>query len=464
MLPSTINKSGVWSPRTVADWLQRTPGTSNATGARYGYFGPGSGMISKDITTTPPADAFIASDFFVNTFGAKVWDSLNSQTRFFNLMRKVAWGPTTGYRIRSGRNLSTQPVTEVAALPDIDSPDLQTVYIQPKFIVTAMGVSALAQFLGTLEGGIGDALAVAQETAMIDHTKRLNQMILASGSQRVVAGGGSPDTVVEGSWVNVGDVYNGTTVSGDVTVTAVSGNSVTYTGSNLTTDEIIFIKSRGGFSSIDDIVDVTGRTVNGVSLSASQANGYGSLTVANRDTDTWSASNVYGNSGTIRHLTTGHLDQAIDGVRRRGGEPDLIVTGIEQITRLGTILQANQHFIGEGTFQVKQGGEGTLVGYPTGFQVATYKGIPLFHDFDVATSYGLAADNDSKRGGNAYVLDTRFLEIPVLFTTQYMESKDYLQNNMLGIKAIYLTAAEFRALDFTKQAKIVDLSDGVNLT
>lgn len=459
---STLNKGAqVWSPKTVSDWIQRTPG---GTGARssYGYFGPG--MLSKDITSTSPAGAFVASDFFVNTFGAKVWDSLNSQTRFFNLMRKVAWGPTTGYRIRSGRNTSTQPVTEIAPLPDIGKPTLQTVYIQPKFIVSAMGVSALAQFLGTLEGGIGDALAVDQETTMIDHTKKLNQMLLASGSQRVVAGGASPDTVIEGGWVTVGDVYNGTTVSGDVTVTAVSGNNVTYSGNSLTTDEIIYIKSRGGFTSIDDIIDQTGRTVNGVALGASAANGYGSLTVANRDPNTWSASQVYGNSGTLRHLATGHLDQAIDGVRRAGGEPDLIVTGVEQITRLGTILQANQHFMGEGTFQVKMGGEGTLVGYPTGFQVATYKGIPLFHDFDVATSYGLAADSDSKDGGNVYVLDTRFLEIPVLFTTQYMESRDYLQNNMLGIKAIYLTAAEFRALDFVKQAKIVDLSDGTSLT
>ena len=462
-ISSTLNKSTVWSPKTVADWLQRVPGGSGVREMRYGYFGPGSGLLAKDITSSPPADAMIASDFFVNTFGAKVWDSLNSQTRFFNLMRKVAWGPTTGYRIRSGRNASTQPVTEVAALPDIDSPDLQTLYIQPKFMVTAMGVSALAQFLGTLEGGIGDALAVAQETAMIDHTKKLNQMLLAAAAQRVVTGGGTPDTVVNNGWVNIGDVYNGTTVSGDVTVTAIgASNAISYSGNALTTNEIIYIKSRGGFASIDDIIEVTGRTINGVSVTS--APNYGSLTASGRTTDNWNAGNVFDNSGTLRHFSTGLLDQSIDKVRRAGGEPDLIVTGIEQITRLGTILQANQHFIGEGTFQVKMGGEGTLVGYPTGFQVSTYKGIPLFPDFDIATSWQLAANGNAVRGGNCYVLDTRFLEVPVLFTTQYMESRDYLQNNMLGIKAIYLTAAEFRALDFRKQAKIMDLSDGTNLT
>ena len=461
---STINKGVVWTPKTLSDWLTRVPGGVSPREARYGYFGPSSGLIQKDITAA--GDAFMSTDFFVNTFGAKVWDSLNSQTRFFNLLRKVAWGPTTGYRIRSGRNMSTQPVSETGALPTVDSPDLQTVYIQPKFIVTSLGVTALAQFLGTLEGGIGDALAVAQETAMIDHTKRLNQMLLAAGSQRVVAGGGTPDTIIDANWVNVGDVLNGTTVAGDVTITGVTPatNVITYGGNALATDEIIFIASRAGFASIDDIVEKTGRTINGVALSVAQAPNYGSLVMANRDADEWNASQVYDNSGVLRHLTTGLLDQAIDGSRRKGGEPDLIVTGVEQVTRLGTILQANQHFIGEGTFQVKLGGEGTLKGYPTGFQVATYKGIPVFHDFDAPTSVQLAANGDAKRGANAYVLDTRFLEIPVLFTTQYMESRDYLQNNMLGVKAIYLTGGDLRCLDFVKQAKVCDLSDGVNLT
>lgn len=467
-LLSKIDKGQVFTPRSLADWLQRVPGGQTPRELKYGYFGPGSGLLQKDITTSPPADAFIATDFFTNTFGAKVWDSLNSQTRFFNLIRKVAWGPTTGYRIRSGRNTSTQPVSEVAALPDIDSPDLQTVYIQPKFIVTSMGVSALAQFLGTLEGGIGDALAVAQETAMIDHTKKLNVMLMANSDQRVVAGGGSPDTVINGEWMNVGDVYcalGDATPAEDITVTAISGNSVSYSGNALATDDVLYCRSRAGFASIDDIVNQTNLVINGSTATVSEAAGYGSLTIADRDALAWNAGNVFSQGASaLRHLSTTHLDQAIDRVRENGGEPDLIVTGIEQVTRLGTILQANQHFVGEGTFQVKLGGEGTLKGYPTGFQVATYKGIPVFHDWDCSKEYQQAANGDAERGSDVYVLDTRFLEIPVLFTTQYMESRDYLQNNMLGIKAIYLTAADFRCLDFRKQAKIVDLSDGINLT
>jgi len=461
---STINKAATYQPATIADWLQRTPGGTNVS---YGYFGPNSSVLSKDITAA--GSPTIGSDFFVNTYGQKVWDSLNSQTRLFNLIRKVAWGNTTGYRIRSGRNTSTTAVSETGALPTIAKPTLEKVHVQPVFIVTSMGVSALAQFLGTLEGGIGDALAVAQETAMIDHIKRINQMLTASSVQRVVAGAASASasTVIDATWLTEGDVVRELGQSTDLTV-SVGGTStsVTFTGGSTTTDRLIRVVSRAGLQSIDDVVDRTARVLDpAVTATNAEAAGYGNLTIASRDLGSWSAGQVFEQgAGLLRHMSTGLIDKAIDEVRRNAGEPDLIATGIEQVTRLGTILQANQHFIGEGTFQVKQGGEGTLLGYPTGFQVATYKGIPLFHDFDMATSWQASGNGDAKRGANMYVLDTRFLELPVLFTTQYLESRDYLQNNMLGIKAIFLTSLQLRCYDFVKQAKIVDLSDGTNLT
>ena len=162
-------------------------------------------------------------------------------------------------------------------------------------------------------------------------------------------------------------------------------------------------------------------------------------------------------------MTTGHLDRVIQQIRTNGFQPDLLLTGNEQEVRLGTILQANQHFIGEGKFQVKQSGEATLPGYQTGFEVSTYKKIPLFTDADMTPVWQLAANGDEKRGGDVYVMDTRYIEMPVLFTTQYMESRDYIHNNMLGIKAIFLTASNLRALNFRAQGRITDLSDGVNL-
>ena len=67
-------------PKTINDWLSVTSGGQRSV--QYGYFGPGH-LLRKDISNA--GDTFVGDDFFTNTFGAKVWDSLNSQTRMFNL-------------------------------------------------------------------------------------------------------------------------------------------------------------------------------------------------------------------------------------------------------------------------------------------------------------------------------------------------------------------------------------------
>ena len=461
-----MNKAISFQPRTLSDWLATTQGSQRT--AQYGYFGPGA-MLRKDITTA--GDTTISTDFFTNTFGAKVWDSLNSQTRAFNLIRKVAWGNTTGWRIRSGRNTSTQGVGETAALPTIDTPDLQTVQVQPAFIVTSLGVSALAQFLATLEGGLGDALAVAQESAEVDHLKTVNQMLLAPSFHRLAVDDSATTGTLGtggGAYVFIGDELNHSadeTEANRLVVTAVVGDLITYTitGGSPVVDEILFSHTRGGIWSLHDIIQQDAQTINGTVLTNGPR--YGNLAYGGRAAANWNAAgNINGNAGTLRHLSTSNIDQVIQNIRQNGFQPDLLMTGVEQEVRLGTILQANQHFIGESTFQVKQGGEATLPGYETGFEVATYKKIPLFTDTDAPPVWQLAADGDALRGTDVLVLDTRYIELPVLFTTQYMESRDYIHNNMLGIKAIFLTAMNTRCLNFRAQGRVTDLSDGINLT
>lgn len=467
-----LNKAVGFQPKTLADWLAVT--AQGQRTAQYGYFGPGS-LLRKDITTA--GDTTISTDFFINTFGAKVWDSLNSQGRAFNLLRKTAWGNTTGWRIRSGRNASTQGVGETAALPTIDTPDLQTVQVQPAFIVSSMGVSALAQFLATLEGGIGDALAVSQEATEVDHNKVINQMLTAPGALRMAVDGGLVAGTLTGTLVTGGGsrVFIGDTFhhSGDetdanfATVATIAGDVVTFTmvgADDVAADELFFTRARGGIWSIGDVIEEDARNINAVGALTNGVE-YGSLAYGGRAAAGWNAAgNINANAGVLRHLSTAHLDRVVQAIRQNGFQPDLFITGVEQEVRLGTILQANQHFMGEGKFQVKQGGEATLPGYETGFEVSTYKKIPLFTDVDTAPVWQTAGNGDAIRGTDVFVLDTRYLEMPVLFTTQYIESRDYIHNNMLGIKAIFLTALNLRCLNFRAQGKVTDLTDGVNIT
>ena len=116
---------------------------------------------------------------FTSTYGKIVWDALNNQTKFWNVLEKVPFGPTVGWRLRTDRGSGrSRPVTEVGPIPTIDSSNYEVVSSKPRIIVTDFGVSLLAQYLGGIEGGMGDVLAQEQKAAAKDHVKELNQELL----------------------------------------------------------------------------------------------------------------------------------------------------------------------------------------------------------------------------------------------------------------------------------------------
>ena len=82
-----ISKGFGFQPRTLNDFISAIQG--GTTSRQYGSFDAGT-ILKKDITAT--GAPFAAGDFFTNTFGAKVWDSLNSQTRSFNIFPKDGMG------------------------------------------------------------------------------------------------------------------------------------------------------------------------------------------------------------------------------------------------------------------------------------------------------------------------------------------------------------------------------------
>ena len=58
-----------------------------------------------------------ATGIFNTTYGRKVWQALNNQTRFFNAIPRVVWGNTAGWRVRTDRGSSrSRPVTETGSL------------------------------------------------------------------------------------------------------------------------------------------------------------------------------------------------------------------------------------------------------------------------------------------------------------------------------------------------------------
>ena len=392
-----------------------------------------------------------ATGIFNTTYGRKVWQSLNNQTRFFNAIPRTVWGNTAGWRVRTDRGSGrSRPVTETGSLPTVDVSDIQTVSSLPRIISTTFGASVKSVFTAQLEGGVGDVLALENENAQLDHIKEINEELLAGSGYLTSAGATTSFTVPAAiaKHFKVGDAVGQYDVSATAhdrqsgsVVSAVNTSTGVVTGATGTTfadGDIAYIYSRAGLTSIDDIVSVDGATVGG---QTTRSRAY-DLTIGGRTAGTWdAAASVQMNSGTGRALSLTLLDTAIQKIRENGGEPKLILLGHDQYFNLERLLNSNQRYMGQEEYQVGIGSERTYPGTRTGLVLATYQGIPILPDADVPKS---VATNDAVLGSNIYVLDTDYLEIAVAQPTQYVENRDYFAANALVVRGLLYTMAEMR--------------------
>jgi len=407
-----------------------------------------------------------ATGIFNTTYGRKVWQALNNQTRFFNAIPRTVWGNTAGWRVRTDRGSGrSRPVTETGSLPTIDISNIETVSSLPRVISTTFGASVKSVFTAQLEGGVGDVLALENENAQLDHVKEINEELLAGSAYLVSAGAATTFTVPAaiakhfkvGDAVGMNNVGTGFDRTSGSVVSAVNTSTGVVTvasGTAYADGDVAFIYSRAGLTSIDDIVAEDGAVIGGASGGAN-VRAY-DLTQAGRTAGGWNAGGyVSHNSGVGRDLSLTLIDTAIQKIRENGGEPKLILLGHDQYFKLERLLNSNQRYMGQEEYQVGVGSERTFPGTRTGLVLATYQGIPILPDADVPKSVSTA---DAVLGSNVYVLDTDYLEIAVAQPTQYVENRDYFAANALVVRGLLYTMAEMRCKNIFVQAKIADLN------
>ena len=444
-------------------------------GLNQSVFGPEYLSKAFNAANTGTADAIYtttsADNVFTSTFGRKVWQSLNYQTRFFNAIPRTVFGNTVGWRVRTDRGTQrSRPITETGSLPDIDVSNLETISSLPKIISTSFGASVKAMYTAQLEGGVGDVLALENENAQLDHIKELNQELLLPNSVgNISVGSGATDAnVTSGSDLRIGDtvmlVDGGSSTANSVAISAISSNDIT-TGAALSGTpaalsgsavvDNLSVQTRAGLTSIDDIVAINNDATVGNAGVKRFAGAY-DLTTANRTSGTFgAAATVKGNSGVGRDLSLNLLDDCIQSIRTNGGEPKLILMGHDQYFKLERLLNSQQRYMGQEEYQVGVGSEKTFPGTRTGLVLATYQGIPILPDADTTKSESTAG---AKLGSNVYVLDTDYLEIAVAQPTQYIENRDYFAADALVVRGLLYTMAEFRSYRFDVQGAILDLN------
>jgi hypothetical protein len=406
-----------------------------------------------------------ATGIFNTTYGRKVWQALNNQTRFFNAIPRVVWGNTAGWRVRTDRGSSrSRPVTETGSLPTVDVSNIETISSLPRIVSTTFGASVKSVFTAQLEGGVGDVLALENENAQLDHIKEMNEELLAGSAYLTSAGSATSFTVPAAIAKNfkIGDAVaqydvsatghdrtSGSTISA---VNTSTGAVTVASGTTFADGDVAYIYNRAGLTSIDDIVSEDGAAVGG---GEARTRAY-DLTLAGRSSGNWNAgASVSYNSGTGRALSLNLLDTAIQKIRENGGEPKLILLGHDQYFNLERLLNSNQRYLGQEEYQVGVGSERTFPGTRTGLVLATYQGIPIIPDADTPKSVSSA---DAVLGSNVYVLDTDYLEIAVAQPTQYVENRDYFAANALVVRGLLYTMAEMRCNNIFVQSKIADLN------
>ena len=406
-----------------------------------------------------------ATGIFNTTYGRKVWQALNNQTRFFNAIPRVVWGNTAGWRVRTDRGSGrSRPVTETGSIPTVDISNIESVSSLPRIVSTTFGASVKSVFTAQLEGGVGDVLALENENAQLDHIKEINEELNAGSAYLTSAGSATSFTVPAAIAKNfkVGDAvaqfdtsasgHDRTSGSVISAVNTSSGAITVASGTTFADGDVAYVFSRAGLTSIDDIISEDGAAVGG---GEARTRAY-DLTLNDRSSGNWNAgASVSYNSGTGRALSLNLLDTAIQKIRENGGEPKLILLGHDQYFNLERLLNSNQRYLGQEEYQVGVGSERTFPGTRTGLVLATYQGIPIIPDADTPKSVSSA---DAVLGSNVYVLDTDYLEIAVAQPTQYVENRDYFAANALVVRGLLYTMAEMRCNNIFVQAKIADLN------
>jgi len=407
----------------------------------------------------------VSSSTFAQTYGRKIWDALNNRTVFYNAIKKVPWGPTAGWVLRTDRGSGRmRPVTETGSLPTIDVSNYVGVYSLPKIVAADFGVPIKSIVVNTLEGGMGDVLAAEMQATERDFVKGINQMLLA-GSQYLCSGGSTTTAVLPSGIAphyKIGDSLSGwdsteIDASDTMIVSGTTATTVTYgTASTGHADgDGIGVKSRAGFTSIDDIIGEDGASPGGVTWTSGSSVVY-NVDAGSRTAGSYgAAASVDYNSGVSRDLALNLIDTGIQKIRENGGEPKLMVMGWDQYFNLERLLNAHQRYMGQEMYQVGVGDERTLEGTRTGLILSTYMGIPILPDADTPKSVDTG---DTVLGTNVYLLDTDYLEIAIAMPTQYIENRDYFAANALVVRGLMYMMGELRATRIDVHAKICDLA------
>ena len=201
-----------------------------------------------------------------------------------------------------------------------------------------------------------------------------------------------------------------------------------------------------GFESLDRIASNNSEATDAtISLDTGDADIYG----LDRDGATAYDAYVDHNSGTDRDISIDTLRTMIETIEANSGvRPNVIVTGFDQRQNILNLMESQVRYMDNITVGVN--GINTADGYKMGARIATFDGIPVIADSQVAKD----------TGSRVYAFNTEYVFVGIRRPTSVVLStseQDMLNRGSLTRKGMYLTMGELVCTNFAAVGKIRDL-------
>lgn len=347
------------------------------------YYGQYSNYMAK--TEYPMLTS--TSGFYNAIYGAKLWVEITTSYNAFGALPKKVWDHS-GYRlITAAGATSSAAIAESAVLPTTLKPTVLEVPIKPQIEANTYEMSMTEIDLA----GKDDVVlwGSVADYEMEEFRNRMDRQLFATATTTIASGIESLDRIVssyaEEALIDAGDC---------------------------------------------------------------DPWGYGSTGACDRSGGTTYDSYINHNSGTTRTLALSHVDALFTNCRPywSSGVNKVLFMGFDTEERMEQLLQPQQRFVEVPvTFGVN--GVQTLKGVEGGFDVASYKGVPLIPD------QNCLADTLSR----IILIDMDRCWLEFLRPPQHIESDDYIAQNYFMRKALDFCELNTIATGFHCHGKARDL-------
>ncbi len=325
-------------------------------------------------------------------YGKKAWLQILLEANAFSIMPRIPYTQSGWRVITTAAATSGAGVAEHGNIPATTMPTWLEVKTKPKTMAIAFDASEVATFLGTIDDAIGDP--------MVELRPHMS------------------DTLI------------------DLCDRALLGDVTTVAGNDL--------------ESLDRVCSSYAEVTNCADVNAGDSDIY----ALDRDAEaSWADAYVNHGSDSDRDLQLSHLDSLIQNCGpywSKGGQR-VFLTGWDTYERIAQLIEQKQRIVQMQKLQLSVNGVKTVAGHETGFDVCSYRTIPVVKDLNVVQ------DTISR----IYLLDLGHVGLKVAKPIQYFESGmrtgDPFALGKFGDEGMFRLMGELICHSFKAQGKVRDL-------